>query len=240
MQARGNMKTALVTGGARGIGAAISKALARDGWHVYVNYAHSEKEALALAREIGGEAVYADVTVSESVRALFERIGAVDLLVNNAGVAWYGLLQDMSDADWQRIFSCDTDGVFRTCRAAIPGMVKKQSGCIVNISSVWGVYGASCEAAYSAAKGAVISLTRALAKELGPSGIRVNAVCPGVIGTDMLSCFSDADKAALAADTPLGRLGTPEDVAETVAFLASDRAAFITGQILGCDGGFGL
>ena len=240
MQARGNMKTALVTGGARGIGAAISRALARDGWHVYVNYAHSEKEALALAREIGGEAVYADVTVSESVRALFERIGAVDLLVNNAGVAWYGLLQDMSDADWQRIFSCDTDGVFRTCRAAIPGMVKKQSGCIVNISSVWGVYGASCEAAYSAAKGAVISLTKALAKELGPSGIRVNAVCPGVIGTDMLSCFSDADKAALAADTPLGRLGTPEDVAEAVAFLASGRAAFITGQILGCDGGFGL
>jgi len=240
MSDQGNMKKALVTGGGRGIGAAICRALARDGWFVYVNYAHSAFEAESLAREIGGEAVYGDVTDEASVRGMAETTGSVDLLVNNAGVAWYGLLQDMPENEWHRLFSVNVDSMYRTCHAYIPGMVHEHRGCIVNMTSVWGLRGGSCETAYSASKGAVIALTRALAKELGPAGIRVNAVAPGVIDTAMIGNLSPEDKAVLAEETPLGRLGQGEDVAEAVRFLASDGASFITGQVLGVDGGFGV
>ena len=234
------LNTALVTGGAGGIGGAITRALARDGWKVYIHYNRGDAAAQALAQETGGCPVQADLTFPLEVKGLFARIGEVGLLVNNAGTAHYGLLQDMTEPEWRRVFALNVDGVYRCCREAIPGMVRRKAGCILNVASVWGVRGASCEAAYSASKGAVVALTKALCKELGPSGIRVNALCPGVIDTEMIANLSPEDKRALAEDTPLGRLGRPEDVGELAAFLASPRAAFITGQVIGCDGGFGV
>ena len=163
----------------------------------------------------------------------------IDLLVNNAGVAWQGLLTDMTDDDWRTVLDTSLTAAFFTCRAVIPGMVSRRVGHIINISSIWGRVGASCEAAYSAAKAGLIGLTKALAKELGPSGITVNCLCPGVIQTDMLACYTTEDLAALADETPLCRLGTPEDVAAAVCWLANDTAGFITGQVIGVDGGFG-
>lgn len=235
------MKTALVTGSSRGIGAAIARCLHRDGWKVYINYFESEEKALALAAELGTEAIRADVSDPEQVDELFSRLPGLDLLVNNAGIVIPALLlQDVSDREWRRLAGVNLDGMFYCCRAAIPHMVSMKSGVIINVSSVCGVYGSSAEAAYSATKAAVIGLTRSLAKELGPSGIRVNSVAPGVIATDMTACFSAEDMAAMAEETPLGRIGTPEDIAELVAFLASDKASFITNQVIGCDGGFSL
>ena len=240
MQTPGDMKKALVTGGSRGIGAAICRALGRDGWQVYINYNESKDRAEALAEEIGGTAVWADVSDPRAVETMFDTVGDVELLVSNAGIAHPELVQNVSDEVWRRLFAVNADGAFHTVRAAVPGMVRRKSGNIIIITSVCGVWGSSCEAAYSATKGALISLTKSLFKELGPSGIRVNAIAPGVIDTDMTACFTAEEKAAMAADTPLGRIGTPEDVAELAAFLASDRAGFITGQIIGCDGGFAL
>ena len=234
------MKKALVTGGSRGIGAAIVRALAADGWQVYIHCNKHPEAALALAQETGGTVVQGNLAMPMDVKTLFSQTGPVDLLVNNAGVAHYGLLQDMGEMEWRSLFAVNTDGVYRCCREAIPGMVQKHAGCIINISSVWGQLGASCEAAYSASKGAVIALTKALAKELGPSGIRVNCVCPGVIDTDMIANLTEEDKKALAAETPLGRLGEPEDVAKLVRFLASPEADFLTGQVIAADGGFAL
>ena len=233
-------KTALVTGSSRGIGAAAARALAADGWELTVHYHRSRDAALALAAELGVPALEADVTDPAQVTALFDAVGPLDLLVCNAGVAQYGLLTDTDEDAWRQVLVVNTDGAYRCCRAAIPHMVRRKAGSIILISSVWGLYGASCEAAYSASKAALIGLTKALCKELGPSGIRVNCVCPGVIDTDMLAQFDQADRQALADETPLGRIGTAQDVAELIAFLASDRASFITGQAIGCDGGFGL
>ncbi len=231
---------ALVTGAARGIGEAVVRALHRDGWEIFLSYHQSRDAALALVQELGGSAVACDVADPLQVRAMFELAGGVDLLVNNAGVAHHGLLTDTDEESWRQLFSVNTDGVYRCCRCAIPYMVRQKAGCILNISSVWGLRGASCEAAYSASKAALVGLTLALAKELGPSGIRVNGIAPGVIETDMLKPLCAEDRAALAEETPLGRLGRPVDVAELATFLASDRASFITGQIIGVDGGFSL
>ncbi len=237
------MKTALITGGSRGIGAAIVRALTAKGWRVAFCYKSSQQAAEQLSRETGAIPLPCDVTDSAQVRAMTEaalrQLSHIDLLVNNAGVAWQGLLTDMTDDDWRTVLDTSLTAAFFTCRALLPGMVSRQSGRIINIASIWGRVGASCEAAYSAAKAGLIGLTKALAKEVGPSGITVNCLCPGVIRTDMLSCYTEGDLAALADETPLGRLGTPEDVAAAVCWLADEAAAFVTGQIIGVDGGFG-
>lgn len=242
-------KTVIVTGGARGIGAAVSVAFARAGYNVIINYKSSEKEAVGLADSLAADGVTAlpfraDVSVSGEADALFafalDKFGRVDVLVNNAGVAGFDLITDVSDEKYRRIMSVDLDGTFNCCRAAAGVMVKAHSGAIVNVSSMWGIVGASCEAVYSAAKAGVIGLTKALAKELGPSGIRVNCVAPGVIHTEMNSRLSKEDIAALADETPLCRIGTPEEVANAILFLASEKASFITGQTLSVDGGFAV
>ena len=177
------MKKALVTGSSRGIGAAIARALAEGGWRVTINYLNSREKAEALAAELGSEAIRCDVADSAQVNAMFERTGGVDLLVSNAGIAWSGLLSDMTDEEWRRIVDVNLGGAFNCCRAAIPHMVREKAGAIVCVSSILGVYGGSCETAYSATKGALISFVKGLAKELGPSGIRVNAVAPGATQT---------------------------------------------------------
>lgn len=233
-------RRALITGASRGIGAATARRLAADGWDVIVHYFRSEEKAKALAGELGAEIVRADVRDPEQVVEMFRQIGPVELLVCCAGIADFHLLSDVDEALWRDILSTNTDGAYRCCREAIPGMVHRKSGCILLTSSVWGRYGASCEVPYSASKAAIIGLTKGLAKELGPSGIRVNAVAPGPILTDMLTQYDFIDLDAVAEDTLLGRLGTPEDVAELFAFLASEKASYITGQIIGCDGGYGL
>ncbi|MBE6949382.1 MAG: SDR family oxidoreductase [Ruminococcaceae bacterium] len=232
------MKTALVTGGSRGIGAACVRALRRDGYDVIINYNNSEKAALAMAQELGCRAVKCDVSDHGQVQEMFETIGKVDVLVCCAGISLSGLFTDVTPEDWRRIFAVNVDGAYNCIKTALPHMIHEKAGSIVTISSIWGMTGASCEAAYSASKAALIGLTKALAKELGPSGITVNCVAPGVIDTDMNKCYSASDMAALAEETPLGVIGKPEDVAETVAFLVSDKARFITGQVISPNGGF--
>jgi 3-oxoacyl-[acyl-carrier protein] reductase len=227
-----------VTGGARGIGAACARALRGDGYDVVVNYNKSRAEAEALARELGRPAARADVRDTDAVERMFAETGGVDVLVCCAGIAKAGLLTDLSESEWLDIIDVNIGGTVRCCRAAIPYMTHQKSGCIIIVSSVWGVLGASCEAVYSASKAAVIGLTKSLAKELGPSGVRVNCVAPGVIDTAMNAGLTDAELAALRDATPLGAIGAPGDVAELVRFLASDGARFITGQIIGADGGF--
>ena len=234
------MKTALVTGASRGIGEAIARELSAEGFKVYINYNKSRDEAFALADEIGGIAVRADVSDLNQVRAMYDEIGDVNVLVCNAGISEYGLFSEISPEKWRNIFAVNVDGVYNCVQCALPSMIKNKSGSIITVSSVWGIHGASCEAAYSATKAAVIGLTKALAKELGPSGIRVNCIAPGVIETDMLSGFSEADKLSLCEGTPLCRLGKPSDVASIAAFLAGEKAGFITGQVIGVDGGFAL
>lgn len=235
------MKTALITGGSRGIGAACARKLAAEGCRVAVNYNQSRTQAEALAEELGGIAVQADVADPEQVKGMvdtvLEKFCQLDILVCNAGVSHIGLLSDMTDQQWHRLFAVNVDGVFHCCRAVIPHFVHNKSGQIVTVSSMWGQVGASCEAAYSASKAAVIGLTRALAKELGPSGISVNCVAPGVIDTEMNRELSARDLAVLREETPLGQIGTAEQVADAVWFLCGGQSDFITGQVLGVNGG---
>lgn len=236
------MKTALVIGASRGIGAAIVRALCHDGWRVAFTYRQSEAAARALADETGAAALRCDArdedattrTVAEAKRLLAH----IDALVYNAGTAWSGLIQDMTCAEWDDLFAVHVRGAFVASRAVLPGMIGRRQGQILFLSSMWGQVGASCEACYSACKAALIGFSKALAKEVGPSGVRVNCIAPGVIQTDMLRGYTPDELRVLADETPLQRLGTPEDIAAAARFLLSDGAAFITGQTIGVNGGF--
>lgn len=234
----------LITGGSRGIGRACVELFAAEGHNVVFLYRSHTAEAQALCRLTGARAIKADIAKSAAVdKAVAEAaayMGGIDVLVNNAGVSHIGLLQDMTDADWRRVIDVDLSGAFHLSRAVIPHMVRQQAGRIINVGSMWGKVGASCEAAYSAAKAGIRGLTMALAKELGPSGITVNCVEPGLIDTEMNAALDDDTKRALYDETPLGRIGTPRDVADAVYFFASPASSFITGQILGVDGGFAV
>ncbi|MDE6280964.1 MAG: SDR family oxidoreductase [Oscillospiraceae bacterium] len=241
------MRYALITGGSRGIGAAAARLFAQKGWGVAVGYDKSKVKAEELAQELSGMgapamAVQADVADEGQVRRMvdivLEKFCQLDILVCCAGISHGGLISQIDGEQWRRLFAVNVDGVHHCCRSVLPHMLDRKSGSIVTVSSVWGQVGASCEAAYSATKGAVIAYTKALAKELGPSNIRVNCVAPGVIDTDMNANLSPEDMAALADETPLGRIGTPEEAAAAIAFLASDEASFITGQVLAPNGGF--
>ena len=240
-------KVALITGSSRGIGRAEAIKLAHDGYAVCINCVEREDKAQEAVEQLvsgGCGAMWYKADVSDStavkqmVAAIEEKLGAVTLLVNNAGIAKQCLFQDMSEDYWRHIFDVNLNGAFNTIHAVLPNMLHEHSGCIINTSSIWGQHGASCEVAYSATKHAIIGLTRSLAQELAPTNIRVNCVAPGVIDTDMVQVLGEETLAALAGDTPVGRLGRPEDIAEIVSFLASDAASFITGQVITSDGGF--
>ncbi len=231
------MKKALVTGGAGGIGQAVCRKLAQDGYFVYVNYSKSREKAEKLAGEICGQAVGFDVSDISAVREIAENIGNIDLLVNNAGISEINLFDKVSDERVNEILGINLMGTLNCSRVFLPEMIRKKSGCIINISSMWGQCGASCEVDYSASKAGVIGFTKALAKETAPSGIRVNCVAPGFIMTEMNRNFSDEDLKLILEDIPLGIFGKPEHIADAVSFLASEKAEYITGQILAVNGG---
>ena len=239
-------RTVLITGGSRGIGAACVSAFARAGWSVVFLYRRAEEAAEALCARLRGEGLdvscrRCDVSrrdeVFRTVDDLMRTYHRFDALVNNAGVAHIGMFTDMTEEQWDALFAVNVKGAFNVTQAVLPGMISQGSGAIVNVSSMWGEVGASCEVAYSAAKAALIGMTKALAKEVGPSGVRVNCVSPGVVDTDMNAELTEADLAALAEETPLGRIGRAEEVAEAALYLCGEGASFITGQVLGVSGG---
>lgn len=229
------MASVLVTGGSRGIGAATVALFARRGDQVSFLYEKNHGAARAVAEATGARAICCNVADALAVKAAFSELGGPDILVCSAGICHYGLLQQTPETVWDRLFAVNVKGIYNCVNAAMPSFLQKQAGCVITVSSMWGQVGASCEAAYSATKGAVIALTKALAKELGPSGIRVNGVAPGVILTDMCAQVSPETLEALRQETPVGRNGRPEDVAKAIAYLAD--AEFVTGQILGINGG---
>ncbi|MBE6570740.1 MAG: SDR family oxidoreductase [Ruminococcaceae bacterium] len=242
-----NQKVLVVTGASRGIGAEIAYQAALAGYYVVVNYNKSKESAEKVCERIkadGGDCVCikADVSDETQVNSFYEQVmelcGRVDVLVNNAGISSFSLFTDISSELWDKTFDVNVKGQFLVTRAFLPSMIHRKEGRIINISSVWGICGSSCEVHYSASKAAIIGMTKALAKELGPSGICVNCVAPGVIDTDMNKALSPDDMKALADETPLCRIGTSFDVAKTVLFLASDDASFITGQVISPNGGF--
>lgn len=237
-------QTVLITGASRGIGAETARRFAAGGYQVAVNYFQSKDAAFALCDALGNGAfpVYGDVSDSAQVNDMTEqvlhRFGHLDVLVCNAGISLPGqLLQYVTDEQWSAVMSVDADGVFHAVRAVLPHMIRRHTGRIITVSSMWGQVGGACEVAYSAAKGAVLSFTKALAKEVAPSGILVNCVAPGVIDTDMLSMAPPEARAMLEEETPVGRLGHPADIAEAVFFLASPAASFLTGQVIAPNGG---
>ncbi len=232
-------KRVLITGGTRGIGKALVQRFAGNGWQVVFCYENSVEQAEQLAKEYPNVLpIRCNVADETQVQELFTQVGKIDALVCNAGIALpQQLLTDTSFEDYKRVMSVNMDGTFLCCKQAAKTMVANHSGSIVTVSSMWGEIGGSCEVAYSASKGAIIAFTKALAKELGPAGVRVNCVSPGVIETEMNGHLSDDDKLALKEETPLMQLGTPEDVANAVAFLCSEQASFITGQVIGINGG---
>ncbi len=242
------MRTALITGGSRGIGAALSVAFAQAGYAVAVNYKNSKDKAERLAKiitesySVPAIAVECNVADCNAVKEMFtivnNKLGSVEVLVNNAGVSSQQIITDVTPEQWKSIIGTNLDGVFYCSKHALPLMISKKQGVIINISSMWGQIGASCEVAYSASKAGVIGFTKALAKEVAPSGIRVNCIAPGVVMTDMMSCFDPDAINKLKEETPLQELGTPKDIADAAVFLASNRAKFITGQVLGVNGGF--
>lgn len=242
-----SLRTAIVTGGSRGIGAAAVTLLARKGWRVAVGCLQNPEKAQALCASLEAEGcqvfpfrgdVASAAEMEAFVQTVLDRWGQLDLLVNNAGIAQQKLFTDLTEEDWDRMFAVNTRSLFTCCRAAVPHMVRRHTGNIINVSSIWGQVGASCEVHYSAAKAAVIGFTKALAKELGPSGIRVNCVAPGVIATEMNAALDPETLDALREETPLGAIGRPEDAAQAILWLAGEESAFVTGQVIGVNGGF--
>jgi 3-oxoacyl-[acyl-carrier protein] reductase len=233
-------KTALVTGGSRGIGRAIALEFARAGASVTIGYRSGRDEAEAVAGEAGANAVQADVSDPDEAKRLVGEAGDLDILVNNAGLTRDGLIARMPDADWHDVIQTNLGGVFHTCRAAARGMMKRRSGAIVNIASIVGLHGNPGQTNYSASKAGIIGFTKALARELGGRGVRANVVAPGYIDTRLTDAIADDLKDAMLAGTPLGRFGEPQDVAGAVRFLCSDEASFITGEVLLVDGGLGM
>jgi len=233
-------KTALVTGASRGIGRAIAQELAAGGASVVIGYRSGKEEAETLAAEIGARAVQADVSSAEDAARLVEEAGDLDILVNNAGLTRDGLLARMSDDDWRTVIDTNLSSVFYTCRAVTRPMMKKRGGSIVNISSIVGVHGNWGQTNYAASKAGIIGFTKSLARELGSRGVRANVVAPGYVKTQLTDVLPEEATATMLQQTPLGRLGEPEDVAGAVRFLCSDAAAFITGEVLLVDGGLGM
>lgn len=232
------MKHVLITGGSRGIGAATVRRFAQNGYTVSFFYEKNHESAKALSEQTGATAVCCNVASSESVKNAFAQLPPVDILINNAGISHSGLISQITEEEWNQLFAVNVGGVFHCVRAVLPAMLSKQCGCILNVSSMWGQVGASCEVAYSATKGAIIAMTKALCQELGPSGIRVNCVSPGVILTDMCKGFDEETLSSLAEQSPLGKNGTAEDVANALLYLA--EAEFVTGENLCINGGFVL
>lgn len=235
------MRNVVITGGSRGIGAACARKFAKNGDRVFIIYEKNDSAAQALCDECGAIPIKADISTADGAEIAEKAVHAVsksiDVLINNAGIAEIKMFCDITEADWDRMFSVNTKSVFFMTKAFLPDMVSKKSGKIINISSMWGEVGASCEVHYSASKAAIIGFTKALAKELAPSGICVNCITPGVIETDMNACLDAETKAELTEEIPLMRIGKPEEVAESVFFLASPCADYITGQVLGVNGG---
>ncbi len=233
-------KTALVTGGSRGIGRAVALELGRAGADVVVGYRSESGEAEAVASEIGGRAVQADVSDPEQAKALVDEAGEIDVLVNNAGTTRDGVLARMLDEDWRTVLETNLSSTFYTCRAAARGMMKRRGGAIVNVSSIVGVHGNWGQTNYAASKAGIIGFTKSLARELGSRGVRANVVAPGYVKTALTEAIPEEARGTMLANTPLGRLGDPEDVAAAIRFLVSDEAAFITGEVLLVDGGLGM
>lgn len=229
------MSTVVITGGSRGIGAAAVELFAKRGDRVFFLYEKNHEAAQTVAENTGATAICCDVADGNAVRAAFEKIGDTDILICNAGICHYGLMTQTTEAEWDRVFAVNVKGMYHCINAATPSFLKKQKGCIITVSSMWGQQGASCEVAYSATKGAVIAMTKALAQELGPSGVRVNCIAPGVVLTDMCAGLSEETLEDLRQQSLIGKNGKPEDIAQAMAYLAD--AEFVTGEVLNVNGG---
>lgn len=238
------MKNVLITGGARGIGKAICYKLSSEGYRVLINYNSSFESAQEMATTLNTKAYKADVSNHFEVEQMFKQIksdfGSVDILINNAGISNVSLFQDLTIDKWNELFNINVGGCFNTIHFALPDMISKKSGVILNFSSIWGSHGASCEVAYSATKGAIESLTKSLALELAPSNIRVNAIAPGTVNTEMMNCYTDEDMKYICENIPMMRIAEPDEIAELVCFLISDKNSYMTGQIISPSGGMGV